>query len=509
MAGSTIVIEVDGLDISDKCLYEQCSFEVQMAAIPGSFTVVAKDMDQTLEFITGKELTLTVDGQLLFGGFVTQVNKRYAFPAADTVTNGPETLDGRQWLITGVDYNILLDKRVLRSDGDLTINIPRISSSVTDAEIIRDYFDNYFDIPAGFDFDTDAVIPNFTYDNGYTWPTQGVTMRDVLDDLAQWGAVYWIDANKVMNFRPVQDTAAPWGFSDVPNGQDIGDDPVPLIGYRDGEYTEDATAVVNDALVWGGSEWALDGDIVFDRRENTDSITSHGRWQVGEVHAGEEGYKLQSGVTARAKSIVDGNFSGTYVTGSKGLVNPEEQFRCTWFSNRVPTDGGDFVHLLPGYATPIELWVFSSDGGVTPYSTTLPLRQMSMSFPGLDPDGLAYIQFDGFFGVQMSDPFWLWHFLRDQRKNNRRPFAFSTANNGSVDPPYGAQYQGEPSPATDSSTTVFSIPFGYIPGSLRVYADGVLITTGITPSSPIDGEFEFAVAPTTGVELWVLATLTG
>lgn len=508
MAGSVIVIEVDGLDISDKCVYAQCSFEAQMAAIPGAFTVVVRDMDQTLEFITGKELTLSVDGQLIYGGYVTQVNKKYFFPADDTLTDGPETVESRQWLLTGVDWNILFDKRVLLSDGDPTVNIPAISGSITDASIITGYFGTYFDT-TGFDFGSAAVIDNFTYADGYTWPTQGTTMRDVLDDLAQWGAVYWISADKVFHFMPYQDTAAPWGFSDVPNGQAIGDTPVPLIGFRDGEYTEDATAIVNDALVWGGSEWALDGDIVFDRRENTTSITNHGRWQVGEVHTGEEGFKLQAGVTARAKSIVDGNFSGTYVTGSKGLVNPEEQFRCTWFSNKVPIDG-TFVHLQPGSATPIELWVFSDDGGVTPYQTTLPLRQLSITFPTLDPTGDAYLQFDGFFGVQMSDPFWLWHFLREQRKNNQRPFAYSSANNGSVDPPYGSQYQGEPSPATDSSTTVFTIPFGYIPGSFRVYADGVLVaTTAYTTSDPPAGEFTFTTAPATGVELWVVAILTG
>jgi hypothetical protein len=73
---------------------------------------------------------------------------------------------------------------------------------------------------------------------------------------------------------------------------------------------------------------------------------------------------------------------------------------------------------------------------------------------------------------------------------------------------YGAQFSDAPTPAADSSTTVFNITFGYITGSTQVYQAGLLLTRGTdyTESDPTTGEITFTVAPTTGVSLWVLAS---
>lgn len=506
MAGSDIVIEYDGTPISDHCIFAQCQFEGQMAAIPGSFTVVVRDMGQDQDFTTGKELTLTVDGVQLYGGYVLQVSRSYAFPADDTLTDGPEAVESRQWILNGVDYNILFDKRVLRKLSSQTTSINDLVGPITDGDVIRDYFDNYFDIPAGFDFST-QVVDNYTYTDKFTWDTQGTTMRAVMERLALFGSVFWINAAKQLNYLPYQDTAAPWGFSDAPNGQAIGDDPVPLIGFRDGSYTEDATSVINDALVWGGSEWQANGDVVFNRQQDAASIAAHGRWQVGETHLGE--LKLQSSVTARAKAIVFGGDSGTLVAGSVGQVNPESQFRCTWFSTDVPVDSLP-VHLMPGDVVPIELWVFSDDGGVTPYQFSLPLRQVSMSFPTLDPTGDAYVQFDGFFGLQMSDPYWLWDYLKKQRRAAvTTTVVASGADNDSVDPPPGSRYQGVPSPDPDGVLTTFTIPFPYIGGTLKVFLNGLLqARSTYTESDPATGEFTFDVAPESDDILFCEATLS-
>ena len=508
MPGSDIVITYDGDNITSFCVFELCSFEAQMAAIPGLFTVVCRDIDQTLDFTTGKELTLDIDGQRLFGGYVTQVSKTYFFPADDT-TGGAGEVESRQWVLTGGDYNLILDKRVLRNTSDYTHQIPK-TSAMTDASVIRTLFDNYFDIPSGFDFSSSTYIQaNHTYSNGFTWPTQGATMRQVLEGMALYGSVFWIGPDKQFNYIPVQDTAAPWGFSDVPNNDPIGVG-TPTYGFRDGEFIEDASQTVNDALVWGGSEWANGGDVVFYRRENAASISAHGRWQVGEVRVGEEYYKSLAEVTARAKVIVDGNESGTATEGTQGLVNPEKQFRCTWFSTNVPEDSGDPVHLIPGQVVPIRLYVFSDDGGVTPFAVDLPLRQVSISFPNLDPDGDAYAQFDGFFGLLLSDPKWLWAYLRQGQTRAPSTVVQSSADDSSVDPPYGAQYHGTPTPATDGVETVFAIPFGYIGGTLQLYVNGLLQDpSAFSETDPAAGEITLTFAPVTDDELFVEATLSG
>ena len=518
MAGSTILIEYDGADITGDCLFSECSFESQMAAIPGQFTVVVQDKLQTHSFSTGKELTLTIDGQLLYGGYVLQATKKYAFPADNTHNPDATAVKSRQWMLVGVDWNILLDKRVIRNTGstyNYTHYIPKVTGSHTDAWIIRTWFPTYFDIPAGFDFTSATyILDAFTFTDGFTWDTQGTKMRDVLAKLGYWGGVFWISADKQFHFLPVQDVVAPWGFSDVPNHQAYGATPKPLIGFRDGDFTEDASAIVNDAIVWGGSEWTVGGDIVYARRTNAASVTAHGTWQIGEVRLGD--LKNQTQVTARAKVIVDGNESGVFISGSKGLVNPESQFRGTWFAHDVPKNGGVPVHLLPGQVAPIELWVFSADGGSTPFVVDLPLRQVTITFPGLDANGDAYVQFEGFFGVLMSDPFWMWDFLRTQAGARAAAgTSAGSANDSSVNPPYGSHYTGVPTRAgglpPNGTDPVFYIPWGYIGGTLKVYLNGLLQvpTTVYTESDPFSGVFTFVTAPHSTDKVTAEATLIG
>lgn len=505
---STIVVTYDGLAITDHVQFADSTFDAQMAAMPGTFSILVRDVDQTMSFVTGRELTIDVDGVRMFGGWIFQVQKKFAFPTDDTVTAGVASVRTRQWLLTGTDYNTLFDRRVLRSDGDPTLAIPDVSGTITDGGVIRDWFPSYFDIPTGFDFsDTAYVLDNHTFIGQYAWMTQGAKMREVLDNLALYGSVYFIDANKKLHFVPIQQTASDWGFSDVPNNLTLAaassGSVTATVGFRDGEMTEDATAIVNDALVWGGSEWASSGDIVFAERENASSIADHGRWQLGEVHVGDANYKNLTEVTARAKVIVDGNESGTFAEGSKGLVNPEKQFKATWFAHQTPSDG---THLLPGFVVPIELWVFSDDGGVTPFSMNLPLRQISVSFPTLqDATGEAYVQFSGTFGVLMSDPWWLWSYLRGLR--NRSNPTIVTADNGTTNAMFGSFYQDVPSPATNGVVTIFTIPFAYVPGTAQVYKDRLLVTKNVdyTESNPATGQITFTTAPTGS--LWVVAIL--
>lgn len=509
---SVISIAYDGVDITSLCVFAECRFEAQMAAIPGTFSVTIKDPDQLYTFTTGKELTLDVDDQRLYGGFVTQVTKKNFFPAVDTTVVAD--VDTRQWVLTGVDYNVIFDKRVLRHTTNYTAHIPVVDGTHTDAYIIQNYFSQYFDIPSGFDFsDPTYILDSHTFTPSFTWMEQSTTMRDVLENFAiQSGAVYWIDANRQFNYLPVQDTVAAWGFSDNPNNDPIGVG-TPTYGFREGSFTEDATAVVNDALVWGGSGVSVSGtSIVFDREQNATSISDHGRWQLAENLVGQDGFKSTGQVTARAKIIVYGAESaGDYQSGSPGLVNPEKQFRCTWFSVDVPEDAGQHVHLRPGQVVPIRLWVFSEDAGATPFSFDVPLRQLSISFPISQVDGTTALQFEGFFGLLMSDPNWLWTFLRNGATKAPTTTIPGAADNSTTNPSAGDQYQDEPSPATNGVTTIFTIPFGYLGGTLQLYVNGLLQdkSTAYSESDPPAGEITLTFAPASGDTLLVEATLLG
>jgi len=478
---SVVLIQYNGTDITNSVLFASARFEAQLSAVPGTFEITVKDPNRVLSFVTGKDLTLDIDGVRMFGGYVLNVSRKYAFPADDTSVLA--NVKSRQWVLRGVDYNVLLDKRVLRNTANYTEQIPDIVTPIDDGAVIRTHLATYFDLPAGFDSTSTARIRDNHTHAKFIWPTQGTKLRAFLEGESRFGNVFYVDGSMQLWFVAVEDTVAPWGFSDKPNR-------TTTFGFREGEYIEDGTAMVNDALVWGGSMWAGDGDVVFARRQNTTSQNLHKRWQIGENNIGNSNYKSQAEVTARANVIVDGNESGTFAEGSKGLVNPEQQFKATWFSKDVPSQN----HLKPGDVTPIDLWVFSEDGGATPFSFNLPLRQLRISFPTLD-NGDAHVQFEGFFGIQNSDPYWLWHFLRSLKPGTTVVTTADDSTDGT--PPYATLYSGIPTPDTDGVETVFTARYPYISRTLAVYKDGLFMVPGVdfTESDPSTGEFTMTSPP--------------
>jgi hypothetical protein len=67
---STVAIKYNGTDITRDCMYARCSFEQQANAIPGTFELSVKDVNRTHSFTTGKEVTLEVDGVMVWAGFL-------------------------------------------------------------------------------------------------------------------------------------------------------------------------------------------------------------------------------------------------------------------------------------------------------------------------------------------------------------------------------------------------------------------------------------------------------
>lgn len=506
---STVVITYDGNDITSNVLYAETNFESQILAVPGMFTIALRDRERNLgPFVTGKEVTLTVDGILMYGGFVTAVKKGNFFEAVDT--SDLTKVRTRKWILTGVDFNVVMDKRVLRNTADYTHAIPSFGdATTTDGDVIRGQWPNYFDLD-DFDLsDPDFVQDLFTFSigkfPGYAWDTQGTTFRDVISKQSyQSGAFYYFGPDKKLRWESAQSLVAPWNFSDSPADSMVADPGFPYIGYREGTGTEDATPQVDDAFVWGGSTWANDGDVVFARRQDAPTIAAHYRWQYAENHVGDtKNYGVQSEVDARANLIVSGSQEGgDLIQGSRGLLLPEQQYELTWFSYRVPRDGfGVAQHLVPGNIVSVHLWTFSEDGGLTPFIYTLPLKQLKISFALLDDGGLAYVKFEGFFGIQQNDAFWIWDFLlrlKQQNNTQQQLQIVSTANPGTTSPPpYGTLYSGGLTPAPDGATVDFFIPFAYIAGSTALFINGLTQRLGLdyTESDPANGKVTLSSAP--------------
>lgn len=491
---SFIVIQQNGVDITSRVEFASASFEAQMGAVPGEFEFDVKDEDQSFSAVTGDEITMDLDGVRLFGGYVMQASLKHHFPADDTVTIAPGDNPNRLWTLRGVDYNILLDKRILRDLSNLLkIPDPIGPAPIYDSDVLPTLLSTYFDAA---DISTANATPVFQYTaatgdpRGYQPLAQGTTLRASIESLAIWGAIYYIDALKNLQFGTAETTEALWGFSDTPDNGVIPDDfsTKPLHGARDIEVIEDGSLIINDAFVWGGSEWAGNGTTVVGHVTNPTSVADHGLWQYAETHFGETGFKIQAGVDARANVIVTDNVAGTDPGGvTRGYVRPQYSVKLTWFERNVPFVPMDVLraYFKPGALVPFE---FNTLG----ISLTLPMRQIRITFPGLNPDGSPVPQFDGLASLQLSDPYYLWQYLLRKHPTTQ---LISSGTGGSL--PYGSKVFLTPDPAMDGVETVFTIPISYISGTTEVYIDGQrFFSPDYTETDPEAGEITFATAPT-------------
>lgn len=530
MSGSTIQIiyDPDGTneDITQDVMVAPTYFNTLAGSEPGDFSLEVKDVNQTHSFVTGKRLVLWVDGLPLWGGYIFGVTRTWALPVVDTTVIA--NVKTRIWKLRGLDYNVLFDRRFLRNTSDYKHMLPDIDSNRYDGDLIRDELTSglggnggpYLDLPSDlntYDYVDDVVPPLDPLAEGNTgvgsWPEQGTSWRTVMEGfILISGAVCYIlpldddPYTMALHYHSLESLEPDWSFSDQPNR-------VTTFGFREGTFDEDGEPIRNDALVWGGSAWSGDGETVFWREENTDSETEHGRWQVAEAHFGENWYKLLSGVKARAKTIVNGAPGEVPGEGPRGLWASQWNVELVWFSKDVPLISGSRQHLIPGQVVTITLHTFGEDA-MTPLVLALPLRSVRMSFPTLDPNGDAYVRFEGKLSLQLSDPKTLWTYLRKTQSARRRTArsVVATANSASPSASYGAIYSDEPIPATDGATTTFTLDpntFAYIPGTTEVYLNGLLQLPGTdyTESDPSAGEIVFTSAPDGADELWIRCRL--
>lgn len=518
MAGPVLKILYNGgTEIQDHVIYESASFDSQMASIPGTFEFLVKDEDRTLSFVTGKRIEVTLDDVPLWGGFITQVGRKFAFPVVNTVTRSTSAVRERLWQIRGVDYNILLDKRIVRDTDDYLHNIPAFSIGAYDDTVVTTLLASYLDLPPWLTQHverTALVNPEHVGE----WVSQGSTWRAQLNSFASIdGQVFYIDAGGEFIWRAAESGGAAWGFSDTP-----ADLEGTWVGFRELEATEDGSGMVNDAFVWGGDEFTgIDaagsggGATIFYRYEDPVSEAAHDRWQWAETHFGDVRYANMGQITRRAERIVDGPPGATTLEGMSGLTVPQWQVRLSWFDNDVP----DQDYLRPGQLVNMTFAVLGDESG--PLTLTLPLRQVRLSFPVLQLDpadptlSAPAVRFDGYFGIQLDDPFTLWQAVINATAQTRA--GLSTATNDSAQTSYGSLGQFVPTPSADGTTTVFAIKFGYMTGSAAVYQDGLRLARGNTPgendyqeTDPLTGEITFTTAPPSGAKLYVeCRTLVG
>jgi len=512
-----------GVDITNHGVISSATFNVASNATPGDMEVSLRDMDRDLSFVSGKRFWLLIDGTPMWSGFVLIPGRSNFFPAGD----GVEDTKARRFILRGVDNNRLMDARVLRNTANYLKKIPDITTNTYDGALLRTALANYFDMPSWLDIVTeidDVQIPagmDITTAKPWAWPTQGSKLRVLADDLSRWSAaVYYIGPDDIFHYHAIQDRECSWGFSDRPNHAPISSTTTfdgAYTGFRELNADEDGSQLATDAFVWGGSPFAGSGTTVFHRATDASLEAEHGKWQLAEQHFNETNYKLQQGVDQRAHMIVYGSPThdlslsepGSVVgEGPRGLRFPQWSYGFTWHQKDVPDLAGVRRHLYPGDIVPIQLWSFSEDGGTTPFTKFLPLRALSISFPSGAKDGKTHIQFRGSFDLRNDDNKFLWKYLR-AREPKIQEVSVLPVNDASTDSPTGGFGQFVPTPDPDGATTVFTVKFPYIPGTVQLYADtggGLTLRprgTFYTESDPDTGEITL-VSPTGVTGLYVI-----
>lgn len=348
---STIVIKVDGTDITDDVMIADASFSSQVNGSVGQATLRVKDPAQTYEFNSGDSLTLDVDGERVWGGYVMQAKKIYALPVIQATPPGSVT---RVWQIMGLDYNVLFNKRIVFKESDPTGKLAfEYSVDTYDDTIINDIFDNYLDISGdGLTRGGVTRIAKATLDlpgqsQKGLLASAGFTWKQMMDSVQRaTGGVYYISPTKVLTYVDAETTTSSYTLTDEPTG---GFD----VGYQKFTFLADGTNLVNDMLLWGAGTGST--SYVFSRSEDSSSITDHGRWQLGLVTSGL--YRQTS-----ADVIADSYVYGT-PQSHRGGKDDARAFNVRVFQPR----------FLAGDIVDIECGIFA-------YTETLPVRKMTVTF---------------------------------------------------------------------------------------------------------------------------------
>ncbi len=340
----------DGDDILPSVIIRDALFSTQVNGRPGTCKFRVRDTDGDMVFVVGKPLLLKVDDENIWRGYISNVQRTYFFKST---TTDPV----RQFVIEGVDINILFQKRVVFNVSDPTNALgPLYAPGTADDEVIADLVAEFLDLSSD-SLDVTTLIENvgdvnIDQDARPIYPSQ--TWGDVMRSItALTNAIFYIDPDGNFVHTDVDTPNAPFDLSDQPVD--------PVLGYRDMEIVVDGTGLNNDSLVWGTGMGG--SQVVIAREEDVTSITAHGRWQFGEINGSM--YK-QGTVDRRAESLVQGS-----PLSKRGAKNDRLAVTCTVF-----TDGFRAAQKID----------FTSN--VFGFNDVIPIRRMEMTF--IDPDSIRY-----------------------------------------------------------------------------------------------------------------------
>ena len=193
-------IVIDGVNFTDDVIWADSTFSTRTGGGIGICSIRIKDLDRTRAIVTGSEIVVRYRGVRVWGGYVKQVARNYAFSYGEDDSDRPWA---RFLVIEGVDYNILLDTRVLHDKSNV-LNVrlyPPWPVGTSDSTAVIHMIQKQLvlgDLDLGFNIKTTTDVapyePFAPAHAGFTW-NQG--MATIVD---RTRAVYYIDPDKVFNY---------------------------------------------------------------------------------------------------------------------------------------------------------------------------------------------------------------------------------------------------------------------------------------------------------------------
>jgi len=221
---SVVVISVSGTPVTDDVLIATAQFIVLVNGSPGQCAFQVRDDAHVYSFTSGEPITLTIDGTLYWGGYITRARYVYPLSVMDTTVT-PDTVS-RYWSIEGVDYNILFQKRIVFKPSDPAGKLDWMYPvDEWDDTIINDIFDNYLDIAGDGLTRTDVQriakpildIQGVTHKVGGMIASAGMTWGEAMSAVAKaTGAVYYITPDKNLHYVDAGTVTSAYTLTDRP-----------------------------------------------------------------------------------------------------------------------------------------------------------------------------------------------------------------------------------------------------------------------------------------------------
>lgn len=368
----TPLIKVNSVDITDDIRYVDASFVSQVNGSPGGCQFAVRDIPHAHSFVFGQTITLDIDGARRWSGYVQRVRRQYTAEVVDTTD--PDTV-ARWFLIEGVDNNILFTSRIVYDKVNpehLAALPPPVAfrdsrhpeqwvEDTPSDELVKYVIEHYTDMFA------DGVTLGGVQNLGSPNPdlaaayaaseTVGDFMRSVNRLL---GGIWYLTPDYDMAHRFTESATTARFLSDYDDGD------ANFVGPREYSFTSDATAMANDALVWGSA--AGISVVSFSRSQDTTEQGRHGRWQVGEFNTSM--YK-QASLDQRAEALVYGNDASRHGANVDRLICEATIFEPIFALGDVVT---------------CKAHVFREGVQFPPFENTevltaiLPVRRMTISF---------------------------------------------------------------------------------------------------------------------------------